>query len=744
MSKKAKKIEEKAEFTPRSYEDTFELDVNDLQALSDQIKRDILQGEEDKAEWESERVKDVNGYFGIKKQTDWPFKGAAKVSSQMHRIMVDTTAANLVSSANAPENIITAKTSKSQSIEAAKYKEDIHNHLARHEYQLPTVLDRSWHTALIESFTVLKPVYQYEIMETVQTVKRWLPAEYKEGEITYDSYTDTVTDANGAVIPALDIARVPEDPAELQALGLHECTLEITKEFAQEGIKVLSLSGSNVYLPISSPGETPFEKYQRAPYVFHDEYKTIQEMQILQEQQKIKNFELLHGTYTDSLYKQELEHIKQQQAGMLDITNHNRHVMRNIWWYGKFEYKGKLRELVVYMNVETGVILKLQINQLGVRPFFPQIPFPIEGTPFGESLPKKLRALISELELAMNTVINMGLIKAYPPKFFDPMGGLDPKTLGNFGPNSYIPVRDPSRNVFMPPQPEDPRILMEMIKLIMDLIERTAANSDAVQGQVSPTANTTAFEVQQSLVRAGVRFDLIYRRLKGQLEPMFHYIDLLCLRFMPIEKEVQIMGDAAIVKGQDGSEMSRLHQIYMTEGAHGLTLSGNSITDEQMQAQKAEKLFMLFGQDPYISYKPESPYYLRFNLLKHFNPVAMDKILPKPEEVQQLLRDRQQVQNEQEQAAVEEGKQQGDPSAQMQAQMAQMELQLKAQAAQLDAQSKQTQIELDIQKQQAEMEMKAKEHDQKLRQMEEVHRLKLELMKEDQNAKAKNNPAKDA
>ena len=723
---KKKKQEDKAENTPKGYEDTFDLPENELEKLSSQIKTDLLEAEEDKQEWIQERIKDVNAYFGIKKQTDWPFKGAAKISSQMHRIMVDTMAANLVASANAPEDVLSVSTDKSQSIENAKYVADLHNYLAKSEYHFSDVIDRAWHNGLIDSFVVLKPVYQYDVMETVQTVKRWLPKGYKPEEIKYDSSTDTVIGPDGAVIPSLDIERLPEDPEELKALDMHECVIEVTKEHSNEGIRVLSVSGEHIFLPIASPGETPYEKYQRAPYVIEDDFKTVQEMQMLQEQGKIKNFELFTSTMEDNLFAQELRNVKEEQSGVFDLTNRDRHITRNVWWNGKFEYKGKLRELMVYMNYDTGVILKVKVNQFGIRPYFPQVPFPIDGTPFGESLPKKIRQLVTELELAMNTVINMGLIKAYPPKFFDPMGGLDPKTIGTFGPNSYIPVRDPSKNVFMPPQPEDPRILMEMIKLLMDLIERTTANSDAVQGQISPTANTTAFEVQQSLVRAGVRFDIIYKRLKGQLIPMFDYIQKLVLRFMPIEKEMQIMGQAAVVQDEQGKEYSRLQLIHKQEGVHGLTLTGNSITDEQTQLQKAKELFMMFGQDPYLSYKPESPYYLRFNLIKHFNPVMMDKILPKPEEVAQLLRDRQQVQNEQEQAAVEQGKQQGDPNTQAQAQMMQMELQLKAHEAELNTHTKEQ-----------DMRLKEKEHDQKLRQMEEAHNLKLELMRKESDAKAK-------
>jgi hypothetical protein len=734
----AKKVEEKGQPAPRGYEDTFDMPVNDLERLSSQIKADLIQAEQDKQPWVQECTKDVNAYFGNKKQSDWPFKGAAKISSQMHRIMVDTTKSNLLASAGAPDDLIAASTNKSQSIENAKYVQDIHNALAKNQYKLTEVLDRAWHNALIESFVVLKPVQQYEVMETLQTIKRWLPAEYRAEDIKYDSATDTVIGADGQVIPSLDINSIPESKEELDMMGLHECNLEVTTEHVKEGTKILSISGAHIFLPISSPGETPFEKYQRAPYVIEDEFKTVQEMRLLQQQKKISNFTLMSGTLSEQLMTTELRELKEQQAGVFNLTEYDRHIVRNLWWSGKFEYKGKLRELYVYMNYETGTIMKVQVNNFGIRPYFPQVPFPVDDTPFGESEPKQIRQLVTELELAINTVINMGLIKAYPPKFFDPNGGFDPKTVGNLGPNSYIPVRDPSRNVFMPPQPEDPRILMEMIKLLMDLIERTTANSDTVQGQSAPT-NTTKYEVQQKLVRAGVRFDTIYKRLKSQLEPMFEYIHKMQLRFLPLSQEVEMMGEQAVVPTENGGQMSRLQAIYIQEGAHGLSLKGNSVIEEETKLQKALQLAELAAKPPYssyISFKPESPYYLLFNAIQHFNPVMMDKILAKPEEVAKLMRDRAQVQNEQEQQAVEEGKQQTNMQAQAQAQMAQMELQMKAQAAQLDAAKKQQDIQAEAERAHQEMRMKEQEHDQKMRQMAEAHALKMELLRKESNARA--------
>ena len=75
MSKK-KKVEEKAE-PPKGYSDTFDMSSDDIQALTSQIERDMVDADTNKDTWRQERLKDIRAYFGIKKQSDWPFKGAA-------------------------------------------------------------------------------------------------------------------------------------------------------------------------------------------------------------------------------------------------------------------------------------------------------------------------------------------------------------------------------------------------------------------------------------------------------------------------------------------------------------------------------------------------------------------------------------------------------------------------------------------------------------------------------------------
>src|SRR5260221_2232601 len=123
-------------------------------------------------------------------------------------------------------------------------------------------------------------------------------------------------------------------------------------------------------------------------------------------------------------------------------------------------------------------------------------------------------------------------MKAAPTKFFGPASGFNPGTIGNFGPNSWIPAREPAKNVFQPQSPEDPGVAMQILTFLINIVERITGVSEVIQGQQSNKHNTTATEVQQALTRAGVRFDTLYDRYKEQLKPMFKYIHKLTLRNM--------------------------------------------------------------------------------------------------------------------------------------------------------------------------------------------------------------------
>ncbi len=273
--------------------------------------------------------------------------------------------------------------------------------------------------------------------------------------------------------------------------------------------------------------------------------------------------------------------------------------------------------------------MRVEKNIFGVRPFFPIVPFPIDDTPYGESLCKIIRPLVQELDLLLRTITNIALMKSAPPKFYDPASGFNPSTVGQFGPNSWIPAREPARNVLIPPQPEDPGVAMEVIKLLINFIERITGVNEVTQGQISQRANTTATEVQQAMVRSGVRFDQVYERVKDQLKPMFQYIHKLTLRYMSETKEIRMMG------AENKGRLLMIHKQQLA-GAFGFELAGNSIVTEQNELQNALALYNTVGQNPYLSYKPESIYYMLYNIVKRLNPIAMNKILPKPEEVAQL------------------------------------------------------------------------------------------------------------
>lgn len=689
--------------------------IKDEVELNAQIARDYQDADQIKYTWVPERDKDVKSYFGVIKPSEWPFKGASQIKSQFQRIVVDTMSGNLVKSIFNPEHPIRpfpaplGEKTVDTALSDIKYVEDLHNALQRDDYNLRTVLDKALPTSLIESFVVLSPVYEYLSTQVVVDVTRYIPNDLDASQLTYDLDTDSVSTLDGQLVSSVSPDYMAMNEEEAASANLKEVVFQVTKEeCVKDGISIKTINGYRFFMPITSPGETPFEKVQRAPYVIQQMYYSIREF----EQYRDRGYFEDVDPGLDDMYDPQQELItytKYTQAGFVRDVAEKRVPLISVYkWSGKWKIDGKWQEITVWKDANTSAILRVEKNIFGIRPYFPIVPFPIDDTPYGESLCKIIRPLVQELDLLLRTVTNIALQKAAPPKFYDPASGFNPSTVGQFGPNSWIPAREPARNVLIPPQPEDPTVALEVVRLLINFIERITGVNEVTQGQISNRANTTATEVQQALVRSGVRFDQIYERIKEQLNPMFKYIHKLALRYMSENKELRMMG------AENVGRLIRVDKSRM-QGEYAFELAGNSIVTDMNELQNALTLFNTIGQNPYITYKPESIYYMLYNIVKHLNPVAMDKILPKPQEVQMIERARAQAQQEQEQMAMQM-KQEEDAKV-GQAEMAQAQMEMQVQAAKL---------QMEQEKQRQDLMYKEAEGKQKLSQKSEEHRMDMQ------------------
>lgn len=698
----------------------------EAKALAAQIMTDFNQSEQSKWLWIPERNEDVKNYFGVTKSAEWPFKGASRIKSQFFRIVVDTLAGNLIKSLFLPERPIKpvpapigAKTDDN-ALKNIKYVEDLHNALQEHEYNLKEVLDKAIPTALIESFCVLHPTYEYLVNELYVDVTRLVPKEVDVTTLKYDIDTDEVMDQSGATVVSLDPLNGYD---EEEISKLQEVTFQVEKEeCVKDGISIKIINGYRFYMPLGSPGETPYEKIQRAPYLVHQLFYTLREVDQFADQgyfeqvnivmnnvvreankyrQKNGKKPILAATVYDR-QRELITYTKLVQAGfLLDTARSEYEYVEVLKWCGKWKIDGKWTNCIAWIDRNTMTLLRVEKNIFGIKPYFPLVPFPVDETPYGESICKIIRPIVQEIDLLMRTITNIALMKAAPPKFYDPASGFNPQSVGQYGPNSWIPAREPSRNVLVPPAPEDPQVAFEMVKFLINILERITGISETIQGQISQRSNTTASEVQEAMVRSGVRFDSIYDRLKSQLKPMFKYIHRLTLRNMPLEKEVQLMG-----KENEG-RLSKIHKSQVM-GDYEFELTGSSVVTEQKELQNALALYNTVGQHPYLTYKPESIYYVLYNIVKRLNPLAMDKILPTPQEVKMLERDAAQSNTQQEHAAAKHAAGQTDGSAEA----AKQQLQLEQAKFQMEAQQKQ------------------QLHEQNMKHQDDKHRLDMIQMQE--------------
>ena len=668
MAKPKKNVQTESAQLPRGL--YAPVDVDNPEELVLRILADMLLAEASKQEWMAERTRDIKAYFGIKNSRDWPFKGAAKISSGFHRIAVDTLTANMLKSFFSPEDVIAAMPTNSDSIEAAFYVTKLMNHGARSDFKLRQTLDMGLTNAFVESFSVIKPVYEHQAVEVQTTFKRWVPKDLAKGNLRYEIETNTVVDQNNETVVSIDPDEIDIAMADLKEADLELLIFDVTKDrVLKDGVTCYVIGGSRIYLPIWAPGNNPFEKFQQSPFIIQQTFPTIAQLEAEEESGEAANVSYVRNEVFKRLRPLDKRLVlrdrtsqrigldmlltqKFQEVGYSNDFRIKRELAEVLEWHGQWAVKGKKREIIARVDRASKTLLSTKLNLDGVRPFFPIVPFPVDETPFGESLPKIIRSQVAELDLLMNTVINIGLMKSMPPKFYDPAGGFNPQTMGNFGPNTWIPTREPARNVYIPPQPEEPQVSFQMISMLINIIERMTSISEVVQGNISRKANTTAFEVSQALNRSGVRFDMVYERIKAQVNPMLDYIYRLYERHMPESKEVQIMGNQPTSK--DPNKQIRLIEIFrdQIQGNLSFELAGGSIMSETVELQNAITLYNTVGQHPYLSYKPESIYYMLFNIVKRLNPVSMNEILPTPEEVKEIERSRAQVEAEQQQQAL--------------------------------------------------------------------------------------------
>lgn len=730
---------------PKGRIEKLGLDYDEQSRLAAQIMTDFNQSEQTKWLWIPERNEDVKNYFGVTKSAEWPFKGASRIKSQFFRIVVDTLSGNLIKSLFLPEKPIAVSPAPlgdkttDLALQNLKYVEDLHNSLQEHEYNLKDVLDKAIPTSLIESFCVLHPTYEYLVNEFYDEVTRLVPAALDPDTLKYDPDTDEVTNTAGEVQHSLD-PNNGYDSDDPDQTPMQEVTFEVEKEeCVKDGIDIKIINGYRFYMPLGSPGETPYEKIQRAPYLVHQLFYTLKEVNQYSEQNYFENVSIVQNNVlrqwneaqkkqgkpviAATVYDRQRELItytKLVQAGfLLDTARLEYEYVEVLKWCGKWKINGRWCNIIAWMDRNTSTILRAEKNVFGIKPYFPLVPFPIDETPYGESICKIIRPVVQEIDLLMRTITNIALMKAAPPKFYDPASGFNPQSVGQYGPNSWIPAREPSRNVLIPGTPEDPQAAFQMLNFLVNILERITGISETIQGQLSQKANTTLGEVQQAVMRSGVRFDTIYERYKMQLKPMFKYIHRLTLRFMPKEKEVELMGK------ENQGRLLKIHKEQLL-GNYEFELQGNSIVTEQNELQNALSLYNTLGQHPYLTYKPESIYYVLYNIVKHLNPIAMDKILPTPDEVKQIEKQQAQANSQQEQLGLQmqQGQAQGNPAAaaaQQQMQLQQQEFQQKAaqsdQVHKQKLQHEQEKHQLDMQQQQERMRAEQQQAEIELMQM---------------------------
>jgi hypothetical protein len=70
---------------------------------------------------------------------------------------------------------------------------------------------------------------------------------------------------------------------------MQEVTFQVTKEdCVKDGISLKVINGYRFYMPLASPGETPYEKVQNAPYVIQQVFYTFENLSYIKNRAILK------------------------------------------------------------------------------------------------------------------------------------------------------------------------------------------------------------------------------------------------------------------------------------------------------------------------------------------------------------------------------------------------------------------------------------------------------------------------
>jgi len=563
---------------------------DDIKVKADKLVDHVLNSADDakadRSEWESNKEKSHNAYYGLLNVKIKPWSGCSNLNVPLTAITTDTFHANLMGSFFSGSDLVKVNPVSADDIKTANKREQFLNYQLQSECTIGgdgirPVADKIFGMSLKYGDAIAQLKYERIVKPVTEVVVTDVPNSQGQIEKVSETITKEEVVYDGVIVDVPNIDDILLAPG---ATGLQAADCE----YIVRRIRV--------------------SKAQYDDLVENSDYVKI----------KFKDY-----NNADDITNRNLHRKNEELLGIHNDLKDSDNYITLLEFYGEFlnEKKDKVQEIVAIVHPESKTLCKAFVNPLPFRPFVKFTPLPVENQTYGVSIPEKLRYLQAELNTIHNQRRDSESKRICMPGFYDPGSDFDP-TQFVLEPNGMYPIRGGSQAIYFPPFQDAPSSLFNEEQLIMRYAEQLTGASEPMQG-VQASGDVTATEFAGVLGRSNVRFDLIYKRYETAFRELVQMVVLLDRQFMPDEKEYRIVGS-------DGRFKWESLKRQELAGRLDLIISGRSVANEMQERQMAITKYQFAMGNPLIVSDPAALYENTKEVFERLGTKDIDRKVPVP------------------------------------------------------------------------------------------------------------------
>lgn len=309
-------------------------------------------------------------------------------------------------------------------------------------------------------------------------------------------------------------------------------------------------------------------------------------------------------------------------------------------WYGKYDINedNKDEEIIAFVCPKYKILLGWMLSPFPIRPFFHYQIIPMEGRPYGKSIPEFLIGMRDMVDAVFNQMIDRGSITNNPP-IIVPSEHED--EMNPFGPG--VKWKSDNANTYRVLElPKSEQMEFAKINFLLGMVQKLFGVMDyAVADTGGLAGNRTASGIASVIGEGNIKFDDMIRALQDVNEDLYEFI---------VNLNADNLDDDFIYQltEQKDNPFKSIQKSYWA-GNYDFESVGNSINinrgiEQQNAMLSYNTITNSYGRNPAISEQTMIDVTKNF-----FRAIDIRDVRLKTEE--QMMQEKQQAQQAQEQLA---------------------------------------------------------------------------------------------